>query len=121
MGHLNMTDHSFQLTVKAQQAILEAVAHETDMVYLRVGVKGSGCNGYKYVFQWDTEEKDDDLVFQQEGAVVVIDPKSIQFLNGATLDYHKSLMKSEFRIINNANAKSDCGCGKVSPLNNPLI
>jgi iron-sulfur cluster assembly protein len=104
--------NSFQLTDKACTAINLASAKDTDVIYLRVGVKGGKCSGLSYYFQFEIDHKDTDLIFQQNNAIVIIDPKSMVLLNSATLDYHKSLMKSEFRVVQNPQQKSSCGCGK---------
>ena len=78
---------------------------------LRVGVKGGGCSGLSYTFAWEPLPRDGDHVFDgPEGAHVYVDPKSLRFLDGTTLDYDTSLVSKGF-IFNNPNAKSSCGCG----------
>jgi len=78
---------------------------------LRVAIKAGGCSGLSYVFEWDDAPKDSDQVFQGvEDAKVFIDPKSLKFLDGTTLDYDTSLISKGF-IIENPKAKSTCGCG----------
>lgn len=103
--------NSFQLTDKAIKAIKKAIEQDNTLTYLRVGVRGSGCSGYTPIFQFETIKKDNDILFEQNGAVVIIDPKSMQFLQGAVLNYHFSLMKSEFRLTS-PKIISTCGCGK---------
>lgn len=78
---------------------------------LRVGVKAGGCSGFSYVFAWETEPRGDDAVFEGlEGARVFVDPRSLRFLDGTTLDYDTSLISKGF-IFENPNVKSTCGCG----------
>lgn len=79
--------------------------------YLRIGIIGSGCKGFSYLIEYADTKKDNDLVFEKDGATVIVDPKSIKLLEGSTIDYHASLIKSQF-IINNPNAISSCGCNK---------
>lgn len=79
---------------------------------LRLGVRGSGCNGFSYVFQYeDFPVKDKDYLFIIDGINVIIDKKSIIYLNNFTLDWEHTLMQQRF-IFNNNNVESLCGCGK---------
>ena len=81
---------------------------------LRVGLRGGGCTGFTYMFEWsDTEPRPEDKVLSfEEGKVqVFIDPKSFVFLDGSTLDYATTLMARGFKWIN-PNAKGACGCGE---------
>jgi iron-sulfur cluster assembly protein len=78
---------------------------------LRVGVKAGGCAGFEYVFAWEAEPRQDDLVFQASNGVRVwIDPRSHRLLDGTTLDYDTSLLSRGF-MFENPHAKSTCGCG----------
>lgn len=98
--------NNIQITDKAITAIKKQSA-----TYLRIGVRGSGCSGFSYAFKYEETAKETDHIFEFDGIKILVDPKSIEFLDGATLDYHNSLMKAQFKI-NNPNAKSSCGCGK---------
>jgi iron-sulfur cluster assembly accessory protein len=77
---------------------------------LRVGVKGGGCAGYTYVFEFNSKRRLSDKVFQKDGVMLVVDSKSFPLLDGMTLDFEKSLMNQAF-VFKNPNAKSSCGCG----------
>jgi iron-sulfur cluster assembly protein len=78
---------------------------------LRVGVKAGGCSGFEYVFTWETEPRETDLVFDgPNGVRIWVDPRSHRILDGTTLDYDTSLMSRGF-IFENPRAKSTCGCG----------
>jgi|ERR1051325_9140052 iron-sulfur cluster assembly accessory protein len=77
---------------------------------LRVHVEGGGCSGMQYGMMFD-RKKADDVMFSQHGVDVLIDPQSLEFLKGSTIDYVESIQGSGFRI-QNPNAKTSCGCGK---------
>ena len=80
---------------------------------LRIGIRGGGCNGFGYVFEWcETEPRATDKVFEFAGGVrVFCDPKSMIYLDGTTLDYVTGLMGHGFKFAN-PNAKGACGCGE---------
>ena len=77
---------------------------------LRVGIEGGGCSGFQYVFDFEGNIESDDLVFENGGMQLVIDPLSFQYLSGSTVDYKEDLSGAQFIIIN-PNAKTTCGCG----------
>lgn len=80
---------------------------------LRVGVDVGGCGGFQYRFSLvgPEDRQPDDVVFQRDGAEVVTDATSMQYLDGAVIDYSVSLMSSAFRVASNPVAESSCGCG----------
>lgn len=77
---------------------------------LRVYITGGGCNGFQYGFTFDDKYNDDDFIIENQGAALVVDPISFQYLIGGSIDYNEGLEGSRF-IVNNPNAKSTCGCG----------
>ena len=93
--------------VKAREAL---VKRGTPDAMLRLGVRGGGCSGFSYVIEYADEATARDRVFEFEGLRVVVDPKSLVFLNGATLDYETKLMSHGFKFVN-PNEKTSCGCG----------
>lgn len=100
------------LTSAAAQAVQDLLARKNLEGYaLRVYIAGGGCSGYQYGMALDENIRDDDLVFGHHGVQVVVDPMSIQYLRGSTIDYVDELMGSGFQI-NNPNAVASCGCGQ---------
>ncbi len=83
---------------------------------LRVGIRGGGCSGFSYVIEFhDGDPRARDVVYDLKATDgtdvrVVVDKKSLLYLNGATLDWEKTLMRQGFKFIN-PNEKSSCGCG----------
>jgi iron-sulfur cluster assembly protein len=79
-------------------------------LYLRVGVKGGGCSGLTYGMGFDSDVKDDDKTFEQNGINVVVDEESSKILEGVVIDFKQSMMGGGF-TIENPNAIANCGCG----------
>jgi len=77
---------------------------------LRISVEGGGCSGFQYKFDLVASPDPDDLVVEQAGATVLVDPISLPFLTGAELDYVQELIGASFKV-NNPNAQASCGCG----------
>ena len=89
----------------------EILAEENNPnIKLRVFVQGGGCSGFSYGFTLDEEQNEDDFDFAYEDIKVLVDSMSIQYLQGATIDYKEDLMSSSF-VIDNPQAVSTCGCG----------
>lgn len=78
--------------------------------FLRVFVKRGGCSGFSYKMEFDTQMKDNDKVFETNGARVVVDGQSLLYLIGMTLDYEGGLNGKGF-VFANPNATKTCGCG----------
>jgi iron-sulfur cluster insertion protein len=79
-------------------------------IKLRVFVQGGGCSGMQYGFTLDEEKALDDWDFEYSGVQVLVDPMSMQYLQGATIKYAESAMGASFSI-DNPNAETTCGCG----------
>lgn len=77
----------------------------------RLGVIGGGCSGLSYKFKLEPKPRATDNIFEYDGVKVYVDPKSLEYLKGMTLDYSESLMESAF-VFHNPNAKKSCSCGK---------
>ena len=95
---------------RAARRIAEILKAESQPVMLRLAVTGGGCSGFSYNFELDETRMDDDLVVERDGAVVLIDPVSLEFLKGAEIDFSDDLIGAAFKV-NNPNATSSCGCG----------
>lgn len=104
---------SFNLTPRAIEMGKKKVADADQPVEgLRLGVKGGGCSGYYYVYDFATKIRPNkDLIFDFDGLKVVVDNRSIELLKGAVLDWEQSLMSYGFKW-KNPNANGDCGCGQ---------
>lgn len=77
---------------------------------LRVFVSGGGCSGFQYGFEFDQNVNEDDTVVENSGATMLVDAMSMQYINGAEVDFVDGLEGSRF-VINNPNASTTCGCG----------
>lgn len=77
---------------------------------LRVYISGGGCSGFQYGFSFDEEQAEDDLVLAHADMTLLVDPVSLQYLEGAEIDYSESLAGAQF-VVRNPNAKTTCGCG----------
>lgn len=84
-------------------------AKDNDQLALRIFVRSGGCSGFSYGMALD-EAKDTDKTFEQNGVKILVDEHSIQYLDGAQVDYVDSMMGAGFKI-ENPNAVSSCGCG----------
>jgi len=100
----------FTMTERAARRIAEILSIEGGEPMLRVAVTGGGCSGFQYSFAIDDARADDDVLIERDGAVVLIDATSLDFLKGAELDFVDDLIGAAFKI-NNPNATSSCGCG----------
>jgi iron-sulfur cluster assembly protein len=78
---------------------------------IRIGVRGGGCTGFTYVFEWAEQVRPSDKVFSADGVSIVVDPKSLVYLGGMQLDFVRGMMGHGFKF-NNPNAKGSCGCGE---------
>lgn len=105
------TDAALAISDAALERVRELVRSEGNpALKLRVSVEGGGCSGFQYGFRLDAEQAGDDLVFGRDGVGLLVDPVSMQFLEGAQLDYVEKLAGAHF-VIRNPNAKATCGCG----------
>ena len=99
------------ITTAAKNKIIDLLIDEHNpKLMLRTFVQGGGCSGFSYGFTFDEEVAEDDFAFPVDTFQVVVDAMSMQYLQGATIDYKEEVMGSQF-VINNPNAKTSCGCG----------
>lgn len=99
------------LTEKAADRIKGFLAQRGKGVGLRLAVKTTGCSGMAYVMEYVDEVEDSDVVFEDMGVKVVIDPKSLVYLDGTELDFAREGLNEGFKF-NNPNVKDMCGCGE---------
>lgn len=89
----------------------QAEKRGTPGALLRVGIRGGGCTGFAYLFEWaEGEPKPHDKILEKDGVRIVVDPKSMVYLKGMQLDFVRGMMGHGFKF-NNPNAKGTCGCG----------
>ncbi len=104
--------NELNLTDGAVKKILSQSEQQSEVkVNLRVYVTGGGCSGFQYGFSFDESVDEEDTCVSKEGANLIIDPLSLQYLLGSTVDYIEDLSGSKF-IIKNPNAITTCGCGE---------
>jgi iron-sulfur cluster insertion protein len=100
-----------EITQSAVLKIADLLVEENNpKLCLRTFVQGGGCSGFQYGFTFDEVQNEDDFVIHKPGMTLLVDSMSMQYLQGATIDYKEELMGSNFTIIN-PNAQSTCGCG----------
>jgi iron-sulfur cluster assembly accessory protein len=105
-----MAMDSVTVTERAARRIGEILSREPAGTMLRVSVEGGGCSGFQYKFDMDRAKADDDIVIRRDGAAVLIDPVSLNYLAGSEIDFVDDLIGASFRV-NNPQAKASCGCG----------
>lgn len=106
-----MMAESIIFTDNAVAKVSELIAEEgNDNLKLRVYVTGGGCSGFQYGFTFDEEVNEDDTTIVKDGVTVLVDSMSVQYLNGAEVDYKEDLSGAQF-VIRNPTAKTTCGCG----------
>ncbi len=98
-------------TDSAASKVGALIAEEAnDNLKLRVYITGGGCSGFQYGFTFDEEVNEDDTQIENGGVTVLIDSMSVQYLNGAEIDYKEDVAGAQF-VIRNPNASTTCGCG----------
>src|SRR6187431_327790 len=95
---------------RAAKRIGEILKGEPAGTMLRVSVEGGGCSGFQYKFDIERAKAADDLVLSRDGAVVLIDPVSVNYMAGSQIDFVDDLIGQSFKI-NNPKATASCGCG----------
>jgi iron-sulfur cluster assembly accessory protein len=105
-----MTAMPVTVSSRAAKQIAAILASEPAPAMLRLAVTGGGCSGFSYNFALDETRMDDDLLVEEGGAKILIDPVSLDFLAGSEIDFTDDLMGQAFKV-NNPNATSSCGCG----------
>jgi len=102
---------SITLTESAANHVLKFIEGRGKGLGIRLGVRTSGCSGMAYVLEFADESEADDVIFEDHGVKVLVDPKSMLYLDGTELDYTREGLNEGFRF-NNPNVKDACGCGE---------
>jgi len=99
------------ITKKAIERVQEMATNQDLINYnLRIMVVGGGCSGFSYEMEFDDVKQPTDFVLEEDGLKILVDPMSLQYLEGTKVDYVESFQFTGFRF-ENPNAKSTCGCG----------
>ena len=98
------------VTDSAIKRIATILSKEKEGSMLRISVSGGGCSGFQYNYDIVTKSEDDDLIINKDGAIVLFDPMSLQYMDGAEVDFVSDLMGQSFQI-KNPMASASCGCG----------
>ncbi|MCK3658606.1 iron-sulfur cluster assembly protein IscA [Pasteurellaceae bacterium Pebbles2] len=99
------------LTESAVNRVKTFLANRGKGIGLRLGIKTSGCSGLAYVLEFVDNLNEDDQVFEQDGVKVIVDTKSLVYLDGTQLDFVKEGLNEGFKF-SNPNVKDQCGCGE---------
>jgi len=102
---------AIELTPVAAERVKNFLQSRGKGIGLRIGIKTTGCSGMAYVLEFVDETNEDDQVFESEGVKVIVDPKSMVYLDGTRVDFAKEGLNEGFQFIN-PNAKDECGCGE---------
>ncbi|MFE8147090.1 iron-sulfur cluster assembly protein IscA [Brenneria goodwinii] len=102
---------SISLSDSAAQRVNAFLANRGKGIGLRLGVRTSGCSGMAYVLEFVDDVNADDVVFEDKGVKVIVDGKSLVYLDGTELDFVKEGLNEGFKF-NNPNVASECGCGE---------
>jgi iron-sulfur cluster assembly accessory protein len=98
------------LTERAARRINEIMAAEPQGSMLRISVNGGGCSGFQYAFDVEKSRGSDDFVVERDGAAVLVDEVSLQYMDGSVIDFVDDLIGQSFKI-ENPHATASCGCG----------
>jgi len=102
---------SVTLTEKAAEHIKMSLTQRGSGEGLRLAVRTSGCSGMAYVLEFVDEINDEDNIFENHGVKIVVDPKSMVYIDGTELDFTREGLNEGFKF-NNPNVKDECGCGE---------
>lgn len=102
---------SVTMTEAAANHVTKALNKRGKGIGLRLGVRTAGCSGMAYKLEYVDELAPDDEVFETHGVKIVIDPKSLAYLDGTELDFTREGLNEGFKF-NNPNVKDECGCGE---------
>jgi iron-sulfur cluster assembly protein len=99
------------LTEKAAARVQQSINKRGNGIGLRLGVRTAGCSGMAYTMEFADQRQPDDVEFTSRGVLLLVDPKSLPFLNGTELDFVREGLNEGFKF-HNPNSKAECGCGE---------
>ena len=99
------------MTKSAATQVAAFIANRGKGLGLRLGVKTSGCSGMAYILEFVDQINDDDLIFDTDGVNIIVDKKSLVYLDGTELDFIQEGLDEGFQF-NNPNVDDECGCGE---------
>lgn len=99
------------LTETAARHVQNFIAKRGKGVGLRIGVRTTGCSGMAYKLEFADSLADEDLQFVSQGVTLIVDPKSLPYIDGMELDFQREGLNEGFKF-NNPNVKNECGCGE---------
>jgi iron-sulfur cluster assembly protein len=102
---------AISITTSAADRVKSFLANRGRGVGLRLGIKATGCSGYAYVLNYADEIQSDDVVFEEQGVKVIVDRKSLGYIDGTQIDFVKQGLNEAFKF-RNPNVKGECGCGE---------
>lgn len=102
---------SISMTAAAAKHVQNFIAKRGKGLGLRIGVRTTGCSGMAYKLEFADVLSDDDLQFQSHGVTLLVDPKSLPYIDGMELDFQREGLNEGFKF-NNPNVKNECGCGE---------
>jgi len=106
-----MSDMNIQLTAAARERMQNFLATKPEAAGVRFGVRKTGCSGYAYVVDIAERIDDGDRVVEQDGVKLVIDRKSLPFVDGTEIDFERKGLNASF-VFRNPNVTGECGCGE---------
>ena len=105
------TENPITLTEKAASKVKHMIKKDNKENYgLRLGIVSGGCSGYMYEVALEKSAKENDLIMEDKGIKIFMNPESVPFMKGSIVDYKEALQNSGFKV-NNPNVKRTCGCG----------
>jgi iron-sulfur cluster assembly protein len=99
------------LTDSAADRVRNYLEQRGSGIGLRLGIKKTGCSGFAYVINYADEVQADDVIFEDGGVTVVVDPDALEYIDGTQVDFTKDGLNEAFKF-SNPNASSECGCGE---------
>ena len=113
-----MSAMNIQLTPAARQRMQNFLADQPEAAGVRFGVRKTGCSGYAYVVEIADQVDEGDRLVEQDGVKLVIDRKSLPFVDGTEIDFTRQGLNSSF-VFRNPNVTGECGCGESFTVNEP--